>query len=300
MIRLSAALIRSVVAWMLMTVANPSSAATPDPETGVKDVVKLDNPAVTESSGLACSWRSPGHFWTHNDSGGRARLYAFDRTGKATGRVDLSGIKAIDWEDMASYKDAGVPRLLVADCGDNDRRRGSISFYLLDEPDPNQATSIGPERMEVFTVKYPDGSHDCEAVAVDPARRQIVLVAKRFLPSVGVYTVPLPPRVEGKLSVRHEAIAKRIATLPIPMVTAMDIDQSNGDAWVAGYFQVFHYQCPDRKTGLASQFQSQPQMINLPRWRQIEAFAIDDAQDRWLTSEGSPMPLGRLEVISNP
>ena len=40
---------------------------------------------MIESSGLAASNRRPLHFWTHNDSGGRSIIYAFDAAGKLTG-----------------------------------------------------------------------------------------------------------------------------------------------------------------------------------------------------------------------
>jgi hypothetical protein len=37
-----------------------------------------------------------------------------------------------------------------------------------------------------------------------------------------------------------------------------------------------------------------PEPQELPRWKQIESVAVDDVNDIWVTSEGSPTPLGRL------
>jgi len=82
--------------------------------------------------------------------------------------------------------------------------------------------------------------------------------------------------------------------LPIPMVTAMDINQHNGDIWVVGYFQGFCFRCQDRRGKFSEQLAKLPEPIELPRWRQIEAFAVDSSRKLWLTSEGSPTPMGRI------
>ena len=114
----------------LMTGFACTSAEDPPADSLVTDVVRLSESSVTESSGLAASWRTVNHFWTHNDSGGQPRLFAFDSQGQATGKVELQGVKASHWEDMASYVDNGIPRLLVADCGDNQRRLNTITWTI--------------------------------------------------------------------------------------------------------------------------------------------------------------------------
>ena len=45
-------------------------------------VGRIEHEPVRESSGIAASRRHPGVFWTHNDKGDAARLYAIDGTGK--------------------------------------------------------------------------------------------------------------------------------------------------------------------------------------------------------------------------
>jgi hypothetical protein len=257
---------------------------------GVTDVVSLDESDLDESSGLALSRRRPNHFWSHNDSGAKARLYAFDSRGRKTGQIKLKSAKSDDWEDMASFTDHGIPRLLVADCGDNQAKRDSITLHLFDEPDPTKSTS--PKNTQTISVVYPDGPRDCEAVAVDQHRRQIVLVSKSKLPAAGVYVVPLPDR--GLKSRPETVMAKRVGTLPLPMITAMDIHQPSGDIWVVSYFHAFRFRCPARDVSIARQMTLVPEAHELPRWKQIESVAVDAAHDIWVTSEGSPTPLGRL------
>lgn len=263
--------------------------AVPD-ASGVVDVVLLDESELVESSGLALSRRRPKHFWSHNDSGAGACLYAFDSQGRKTGQVQLRSAESVDWEDLACFTDRGVARLLVADCGDNRAQRDSIILHLFDEPDPAESTSL--EIEQTISVIYPDGPRDCEAVAVDEHRRLIVLVSKSKLPAAGIYVIPLPERVTQ--ATQSTVTAKRIGTLLLPMITAMDIHQPSGDIWLVSYVQAYRFASLGRDGLLARQLAQIPELHPLPRWKQIESVAVDAANDIWVTSEGLPTPLGRL------
>ncbi len=62
----------------------------------------IEHEAINESSGLARSERHPHVLWTHNDSGGQARLFAVDtRNASHRGVVRLERTGAVDWEDAA-------------------------------------------------------------------------------------------------------------------------------------------------------------------------------------------------------
>jgi len=268
----------------------PTASRRPFDRPGVVDVVYLGDPSLVESSGLAVSTRQKGHYWTHNDSGDKACLYAFDCDGKRTAKVTLTAIAANDWEDCCSFLHEGKSRLLIADCGDNNRGRADITLLLFDEPDPRQSAAL--KQVSSITVRYPDGPRDCEAVAVDPVRKQIVLLTKSFLPQAGVYVVPLPSR--SKDGVDSTVTAEKVTSLTLPLVTAADIDQVTGDLWVTNYLQVFRFRATNRAMPLVQQLKQMPTAMDLPRWRQVEAVAVDGDQNVWVTSEGSPAPLGRL------
>ena len=252
--------------------------------------VYLDDESVPESSGLASSLRREGYFWTHNDSGDGASLYAYDKTGRRTAKVKLKDVSSNDWEDCCTFSSGGKARLLIADCGDNDRQRSKIHLFLLDEPDPRESDTM--KKVSRITVRYPDGAHDCEAVAVDSVRQQIVLLTKSFLPQSGVYVVPLPGQSKKEFDVT--VTATKIATLVLPLVTAADFDASTGDLWVTNYLQAFRFRASQRRQPLALQFKQLPDAFDLPKWRQVEAVAVDQHQNVWITSEGTPTPLGRL------
>jgi len=261
-------------------------------------IVTLENAAVTESSGLAFSNHSDDRLWTHNDSGDTARLFAFDRNGKSTGGCELAGVAAIDFEDMAAFIQDSVASIVVADFGDNGSSRPVISLYFFDEPSPDQQTSV--TKWTRIDVRYADGPRDCEAIAVDPDRGVVTLITKSFLPVASVYELPLPKRAGGDGDaapsdvLSDAAVLTRVATLPIPLVTAADRDPKSGDYVVTNYFQMFRYANGDNDKAW---WQSTPQAIDLPRLKQIEAVAVDRKGDVWVTSEGSPMPLARVRSV---
>jgi hypothetical protein len=263
-----------------------------DPSGAIK-AVKLGDHDVTESSGLALSNRQSLRFWTHNDSGGKSIIYAFDSTGKPTGKCRLRSVGAKDWEDMCSFLDGAVPRLLIADCGDNQAKRQSVSLYLLDEPDPDKDTET--RNVLEISVSYPDGPRDCEAVGVDTQNRQVVLIAKSRFLSAGIYVVPLPPRQDERAD-PIAVTAQRVGTLPMPMITAMDVDPVSGDIWVVNYFQAYCFSCADRTESIRQRMSRTPRAHELPHWKQIEAVAVQHAAAVWVTTEGSPPWLGRVHI----
>jgi hypothetical protein len=118
----------------------------------------VDEDALTEASGLVASGQHAGVFWTHNDSGDTARLYAIDESGASKGSLTLAGAIPEDWEDIA--RDGTT--LYVGDIGDNDKGRDEIAIWRVDEPATLDADgSAGASRM---TLTYPDGPHDAEAL----------------------------------------------------------------------------------------------------------------------------------------
>jgi hypothetical protein len=252
--------------------------------------IYLADPQIVESSGLAESNRAAGHFWTHNDSGHAAQLFAFDEQGIATGGCTLKGVTAIDFEDIASYMQDGIARLLVADVGDNLGRRLFVSLYFLDEPDPQDQSEV-TDWLRV-DVRYPNGPHDCEAVAVDVAAGTVVLVSKSFLPHASIYEVDLPKRRTGQAALTEPQTARLVGHIPLPLVTAMDRDETTGDTLLVNYFQLFRFPKPGSGRNW---WEQTPQATELPKLKQIEAVAVDRRGQVWVTSEGSPAPMARVK-----
>jgi len=95
-----------------------------------KQIAVLANKAINESSGLAAGRTVPGVFWTHNDSGDRPRIFAFNAKGDNIATVKINGA-ARDWEDMAAFTKNNKHYLLLADVGDNSRKRKTSTLYII-------------------------------------------------------------------------------------------------------------------------------------------------------------------------
>jgi len=135
----------------------------------------VGSPELTEISGVAASRREPGVLWVHNDSGGRAAVYALDLTGTTRARVDVTNAVAVDWEDIAigPGPDAAT-HLFVADIGDNAASRERVMIYRFPEP----ALAATAVTADAVTLRYPDRPHDAEAFMVHPVTGDWYLLTK--------------------------------------------------------------------------------------------------------------------------
>jgi len=250
----------------------------------------LASKRIRESSGLAASHRTPGVFWTHNDSGDGPRLYAFNAAGRHLATVTLRGVHARDWEDMASFKLGGKCFLLVADAGDNARRRTSCRLYVLREPKvPAGATpaALAAEPAIAIDFKYADGPHDCESVAVDTRKRRIYLASKTGIATV--YELPLPTKTPDK-----SLVAKAVAAAPVPFAVAMDISPDGSRAVILTYGPAYEFTRAPGETWKQA-FARTPRKLPMPPRTQGESICYGtDGKTLYLTSEKLPTPLYRV------
>ena len=150
-------------------------------------------PRLVESSGVAVSRTYPDVLWTHNDSGDGPYLYATDLRGTNRGVLLVPGAQAIDWEDMTlgpcpiafpvqpRSKVNASSCIYLADTGDNMEFRPFVTVYAVPEPPPPEGASdtLGITRAPaILRLRYPDGSHDVEAVYVAPRDTALYLVSK--------------------------------------------------------------------------------------------------------------------------
>jgi hypothetical protein len=171
------------------------------------------------------SRRQPGVLWVHEDSGGGARVYAIRTNGRLVASVELDGADALDWEDIAigPGPSPGGDFLYVADIGDNDARRRTVTVYRFPEP----ALDATEAAATAIRLRYPHGPHDAEALLVDPDRGTLVVLTKGLL-GAGIYTAP---PAGGTL--------RRRGTLPVfGAVTAADVSAGGDLVAVRTYLDV--------------------------------------------------------------
>ncbi len=143
---------------------------------------------------MAASVRHPGVYWTHNDSGGEAVLFAVDASGELLGTVRVRGARNRDWEDLAIGPCDAGHCLYIGDVGDNREIREDPAVYRVPEPDPRAERTAPAER---FPVRFPDGPRDVEALYLLPGER-LFLASKGRNHPVELYRAPAPLSAPGE------------------------------------------------------------------------------------------------------
>ncbi len=260
--------------------------ARPPESPNVRQLAILANADILESSGLAASVDLPIVFWTHNDSGDGPRLFAFDESGRDLGVVSLASITVIDWEDIASFRQDGRGWLLVADVGDNARRRETCQLHLLPEPALDRRTAAV---HTTINFRYDIGPKDCEAVGVDGSSNTVLLASKAIFQSE-VFALQLPAAPTSQV-----LVARSIATISVPLATALDVSPDGSRAIVLTYGDAYEFPRRDGESW-ADAFKRQPQVIKMPPRRQGESICYGpDGRSLFLTSEKQPTPLWKVE-----
>lgn len=151
--------------------ASPASASDGAPP----KAFTIEDPRITESSGLAASRLHPGVYWTHNDSADGAYLYAIDsRTGRTVATVTMTGVgRPRDVEAISLGPDNS---LYVGDIGDNAGGSWShVWIYKLPEPRELHDQTV---RATQYTVTYADGARNAEALVVHPKTGRAYIIDK--------------------------------------------------------------------------------------------------------------------------
>lgn len=146
--------------------------------------------AVRETSGLASSARGSDLFWTHNDAGNEAELFAIDGSGGLSQRVQVNGAMATDWEDIEAGPCESGNCLYIGDIGDNDGEREQITIYRVPEPASGASAT---EPAVALHARYPDGPRDAESLFRLPSGDLYVVTKGRSEP-IAVYRYPAPDR----------------------------------------------------------------------------------------------------------
>jgi hypothetical protein len=140
--------------------------------------------AVHESSGLALAAGGDA-LWTHNDSGDPI-LHLVGMDGRARGEVRVAGAALTDWEDLSAGSCPGGRCLYVADIGDNQAARPSVTIYRIPEP---AAGAPQTRPAEALNAVYPDGPQDAEALFVLPDGA-VFIVTKGETGDIALYRLP--------------------------------------------------------------------------------------------------------------
>jgi hypothetical protein len=268
----------------------------------------LADPELAEVSGLAASRLQPGRYWANNDGDNGAALQLIETDGSRVASVVLEGATNVDWEDIASFRLGDKAYVLVADTGDNGGLRETLKLFVVEEP----AKVRDGEKLPVaWTIefKWPDGARDCEAVAVDAARGEVLLVSKKRVPPE-LFRLPLQPRKDGGVQV-----AERIGTLsgitqpreeelrrnPVygryrSQVTGADLSPNGRVLAVLNYSRIYFFVRPEGRAWGQAEL-DHAGALDFPWLPQAEAIAFSlDGLSLLIGGEQRPSPLLQFRV----
>ena len=254
-----------------------AESSTPAPSApSASALFRFADSRLSESSGLAASSFNDT-VYTHNDSGDVARFYRVDERGDTVAVYTLRGARAVDWEDMATGTDADGSRVLyLADIGDNAASRSGIDVYRVVEP----RGGSGDVAWTRYRFAYPDGSHDAEALLVDPRTQRIYVATKAWLGSGQLYAAP------DTLSTTAVNLLTPVRPVPA-LVTSGDFSPDGSHIVLLTYLGAYW----------ADSIDGPLHAFEVPRQPQNEAIAFDCGADALLVgSEGNHSTVYRVAL----
>ena len=119
------------------------------------------HPDIRESSGIVASRQFEGVYWTLNDSGNPAALYATKLNGELIQEITVHGSGNFDWEALG-IDDKN--QLWIGEIGNNSRLRFDLKVVVVAEPDPFAETEA--EVIASYPYRYPNENVDAEGLFI--------------------------------------------------------------------------------------------------------------------------------------
>ncbi|MFE7409857.1 WD40 repeat domain-containing protein [Streptomyces laurentii] len=252
--------------------AAPAWAADDRPDQGFT----IEDPRVTESSGLAASRAHPGVYWTHNDQDAPL-IYGVDsRTGKTVATLTMKGVGTP--RDMEAISVGPDGDIYVGDIGDNlDGSWDHVWIYRFPEPKQLRDQTV---QATQYDVKYADGPRNAEALMVHPKTGRVYIASKNEN-SGGLYEGP------ARLSTSGTNVFRRVGD--VPWVTDGAFSPDGGRLVLRGYFWAKEYawkggsgggRIADGGTAVGAPFQGQAESVTYTPDGSAFLFGSEGARSR--------------------
>lgn len=254
----------------------------------------LRSSRITESSGIAASPCQAGVYWTHNDSGAAATIFAVDLEGRDLGAWNVTNAANIDWEDIAAARDKdGNCYVYIGEIGDNKTVRPEHAIYRV--PEPRVATRSSSDQAdessatlpaEVMRFSYPADNFDAETLMVHPLSGDIYVLTKRVSGPSGVF------RLRPGFGQQRTQQAERVADLAVPSVpngslTGGDISPDGRRFVVCDYARAYEYSLPAGEKEFDKIWAATPLTIDIGKRRTGESIGYSaDGKSIIAGSEG--------------
>jgi hypothetical protein len=268
-----------------------------------KEVGRIESDQITESSGIAASQCQPDVFWTHNDSGDGAYVYALDGAGRNLGTWRVTGAENKDWEDIAAFRDAkGVCFLYIGDIGNNELKKNRLTVYRVREPRVSEsdrgttrAEARETESATAIAFRYSDAPHNAETLLVHPKTADIYILTKSKSEASFVHRLR-PASDATTLNVTEQIAELSVPAIPDGLLTGGDISPDGKRVAVCDYFSGYELLLPDDADGFDEIWKSKPLAVELGERKIGEAIGYSaDGRALFATSEEKNRPMIRVE-----
>ncbi|OQP65363.1 hypothetical protein A3860_16990 [Niastella vici] len=223
----------------------------------------VNEASLNEVSGIADSKANPGYLWVEQDSGNPPDIGLLKHDGTFLKNIHLANVVNRDWEDMVLSNGPlqGIQYLYIAETGDNLLVHPDYVIYRLEEP---LAAADTVKNIDAIAFYYPDGSHNTEAILVDPTSKDIYLITKTDLKSrIFKLTYPYSTTVMNR--------AEDVGVLPYNYVTSAAISPAGNGIVIKTYDAIYYYPHKSGETMLQS-LSNKP--VNLPYTPEPQGEAI--------------------------
>ncbi len=262
-------------------------------------VGKIESSEITESSGIVASRCNENVFWTHNDSGDAAFIYAINARGEKLGTWKVAGAKNKDWEDIATIKNKnGECFLYVGDIGNNERLKSEFTIYRVKEPKVAGADKTSSrknpqttETAEAIRFDYPDMRHDAETLLVHPQTGDIYVLSKSLSSASIVYKLP------KNYGLNKTNRLEKVADFTVPafangFLTGGEISPDGKRVIVCDYFAAYEIVLPEKAKSFEEIWREKPLIVELGERAQGEAVCYSvDGKSIFATSEKKNSPI---------
>lgn len=262
-------------------------------------VGKISSKEITESSGLVVSHCQENVLWTHNDSGDGPYVFAMDRTGAHLGTWKVTNAENVDWEDMATYKDAtGKCFIYIGEIGNSKNgERTEHIIYRFAEPtiqeagrDTSRENAAATEPATVLKFSYPDRRRNAEVLMAEPKSGSLYIVTKESSEPAAVYKLKYVFGAEKQIAEKVAEVT--VPAVPFGMLTGGSISSDGKRVVLCDYFAAYEFTVPGASNNFDEIWKQKPTVIDLGKRKQGEAVAYSgDGNSIFATSEGKNSPI---------
>jgi hypothetical protein len=218
------------------------------------DITQLDNcllfataPVVNamqpqeynELSGIASSVVNPGVLYVHEDDAGTNTIPITNAHGDDLGILVLDNISTRDVEDIkvAVGPEVGKTYIYLADIGDNNNSRKTITVYRFAEPvlkDLSASSVIHLQTIDKIELAYPKNPVNAETLLVDPVTKDIFVATKETSRST-IYTAAYPQ------SLTSTTVLKSVVKTNFDLLTSGDISPDGSEMLLRNKGQIWYW-----------------------------------------------------------